>query len=118
MKTAGKNVDITCLAPEMQPVRKVSDEIFMALLGREAVLTATNNGDHSAGSWHYTNPCYATDWRTWVDDHGTQCGDEVRQQIATAFRIKLAAYSAYYDVIVHDTHIHIEYDYFKAGLIK
>jgi len=35
-----------------------------------------------------------------------------------ATEIVLAGASAYYDVIEHSTHIHVEYDYFKAGKIK
>jgi len=116
MKIKDNSVDLTALAPEMQPVRKHADEIFESFLGREAIITATTDGKHSPGSWHYCG--YAMDFRTWVDDEGTQCDDTVRHQIATAFRIKLANYSAYYDVIEHSTHIHVEYDYFKAGKIK
>ena len=99
----------------MQPVLKNAENIWEQYIGVQLTITSGRDGIHSAGSMHYYG--YAVDLRTW-DTEGEQIGDDLRHRIAKALRIVLAEFSAYYDVIEHSTHIHVEYDYVKAGLIK
>lgn len=107
------SVNIHGLKVEMQPVLKESRAIWAAH-GIDHVVTSARDGFHSPGSYHYYG--YAVDLRTW-DGRQQQLGDFVRRDIAAKLRAALAKYSAHYDVVVHSTHIHVEYDYFKAKSI-
>lgn len=83
----------------MRQVLIASDRIW-AEHGQELVITSGRDGIHSAGSLHYYG--YAVDLRTrYFKDQ-----DEV-EQVYKQLRLAL---SSDYDVILHDTHIHVEYD--------
>jgi hypothetical protein len=69
--------------------------------GQELVVTAGLDGAHSAGSLHYYG--LALDLRTRYFDNDTQT------EVAIELRKKLAGYF-YFDVILHESHIHVEYD--------
>ena len=110
-----KSVNIWGLKPEMQPVLKTAAEVWKNFIGVDLVVTSANDGIHSPGSYHYFG--YAVDLRTW-DSESKQIDSDLRREIVKTLRIVLAEYSAYYDVVSHETHIHVEYDYVKAGKIK
>lgn len=115
MKVKDDSVNIWGLQPEMQPVLRHASLAWKDFVGEELVVTSARDGRHSSGSMHYYG--YAVDLRTW-DSEGKQIDSEIREALAKHLRIMLANYSAYYDVIAHTTHIHVEYDYVKAQLIR
>ena len=116
MKVKDDSVNIWGLQPEMQPVLKWAEYVWEHFTDYELVVTDARSGMHSAGSLHYSG--YAVDLRTWRDSSGEQLDDIIKNKMAQSLRQHLAEYSAYYEVIIHSTHIHVEYDYIKAGLIK
>ncbi len=67
--------------------------------GKKLVVTAGLEGNHSAGSLHYYG--YAVDLRTWY------FSKVVKAKVARELQ---EALGSDYDVIVHKTHIHVEYD--------
>lgn len=115
MKIKDDSVNLWGLQPEMQPVLKWAEGIWESFIHGDLVITSARDGIHSAGSLHYYG--YAVDLRTW-DSEGEQISMEIKQEMAKILRLHLAEYSSNYDVIIHSTHIHVEYDYIKAGLIK
>lgn len=114
MKLKDKSVNIWDLQPQMQPVLKEADKLWQDVLQVELTITSARDGIHSAGSLHYYG--YAVDLRTW-DTYGNQLSDEFRKDLADQLAGKLSHYSVYYDIVVHSTHIHVEYDCFKAGAV-
>lgn len=71
--------------------------------GEELVITAGLDGEHSAGSLHYYG--FAIDCRT------RYFSDEEVNAVARLLHIALDQEG--YDIVVHKTHIHIEYDVTK-----
>jgi len=109
------NINIWGLQKEMQPVLKHAHTIWTSILGiPDLVITSARDGFHSPGSFHYYG--YAVDLRTW-DANSNQVSAQLRNKLADELRHVLSAYSPFYDVIVHKTHIHVEFDFIKAGLI-
>lgn len=66
---------------------------------KELVVTCGMDGEHSAGSLHYYG--YAIDLRT------NYFSEYEKQEVAAQLK---SALPEGFDVIVHSTHIHIEYD--------
>ena len=97
MKIKDKSVNIWGLQVEMQPVLKAADTIWKQF-GQELTITSARDGMHSAGSLHYYG--FAVDLRIWGLEG-------VVQTLATNLRSILGSD---YDVIVHSSHIHVEYD--------
>jgi hypothetical protein len=97
MKTK-KNVILAGLKIEMRPVLKKAEKIWKDN-GEELVITAGLDGLHSAGSLHYYG--YALDFRTRYFDASVIPG------VAALLKKELGVE---YDVIIHKTHIHVEYD--------
>lgn len=97
MQLKNESVNIWGLQVEMQPVLKIADSIW-ASYGKELVITSGRDSIHSAGSLHYYG--YAVDLRT------NYFTEDVKQQVASALKSRLPNS---YQVIVHDTHIHVEY---------
>ena len=96
MKTKDETVNIWDLQVEMQPVLKNSNAIWKSY-GEELVITSGRDGIHSAGSLHYYG--YAVDLRIWrLEGKVDEIADILR-----------AALGDDYDVIIHKTHIHVEY---------
>ena len=82
------------------PMRKVlivADELWKGA-GEELVVTEGTGGTHSAGSLHCFG--YAVDLRSRYFDAATI------RDVVSALRLRLGAD---YDVVVHKTHIHVEY---------
>lgn len=98
MKLKDSSVNIWGLEREMQPVLKNADRIWTDN-GKELVITSARDGIHSAGSLHYYG--YAVDLRTHY------FSENAKRQIAKDLGDHLGSD---YDVILHSTHIHVEYD--------
>ena len=92
------DVVIAGLRIEMRPVLLEAEKIWRDN-GDELVVTAGLDGVHSAGSLHYYG--YAVDLRIRNFDKNSIPG--------IAAKLKSALSSAY-DVILHKTHIHVEYN--------
>jgi hypothetical protein len=83
---------------EMRKALKEADKLWKSY-AKELVITCGVDGEHSAGSLHYYG--YALDFRIRY----------FPQNIHTEIVYKLKkALGADYDVILHKTHIHVEYD--------
>ena len=88
---------------EMRPVLIEADAIWREL-GQELVITSGTDGEHSAGSLHYYG--YAVDLRI---RYFTQ------EEKYKAFSELVSALEFDgYDIYLHDTHIHVEYDAIKG----
>jgi len=87
---------------KMRPVLIAADAIWKGL-GQELVITAGLDGEHSAGSLHYYGR--ALDFRT-------HYFTDVEKAKALSFLVMHLdeVDGQPYDVILHDTHIHVEYD--------
>ncbi len=84
---------------EIRPVLIAANQIWKEH-GQKLVITAALDGTHSAGSLHYYG--YAVDLRTRYFS-----GLRESKLVAQELRDKL---SNDYDVVVHSSHIHVEYD--------
>lgn len=98
MKIKDDSVNIWGLEVCMQPVLKHADKIWRKY-GQELVVTSARDGIHSAGSLHYYGR--AVDLRTRYFSEGTL--NEVVEELRSVL-------GEDYDVIVHSTHAHIEFD--------
>jgi hypothetical protein len=93
------------LNPVMRQALIKSEEIWI-YLGREEGVTITSglDGCHSAGSYHYYGLAIDLRIKYFNED-----------QKADAFRLLVQSLSrSGFDVVMHSTHIHIEYDLFKS----
>ena len=98
MKVKDDSVNIWGLQKEMQPVLKWADVLWKEY-DEELVITSARDGIHSAGSLHYYG--LAVDMRTrYFEPYEIE-------EIATELRNTLGPD---YDIIVHKTHLHAEYD--------
>jgi len=79
----------------------IAEELYKKY-GQELVITCGLDGAHSAGSLHYYG--YALDFRTYYFTSG-----EITEIVSNLFG-RLRAVSRYYDVVKHQTHIHVEFD--------
>jgi len=107
MEVKDSTVNIWGLRIQMQPVLKWADKIWPDH-GHELVVTSGRDGMHSAGSLHYYG--YAVDLRA-SEGWGYTPNEII--QIADGLRNALGEG---YQVIVHSTHIHVEYDRAKQWL--
>lgn len=82
----------------MRPALKTADAIWREF-GQELVITCGLDGTHSAGSFHYYG--LAIDCRTnyFAQGEAEKVAEKLRNRLGVCF-----------DVILHDTHIHIEND--------
>lgn len=97
-------VNIWGLQVEMQPVLWHAEAIWESR-GYELVITSARDGIHSAGSLHYYG--YAVDIR--ASENWNYGISDIMEMAA---ELKKALGDGY-DVIVHETHIHVEYDKVK-----
>jgi len=97
-----KGVSLQGLRLVMRPVLIEADLIWQKL-GQELVITSCTEGEHSAHSLHYYG--YALDFRT---RYFTQ--DEKWEAYCNL--VQALEYEGY-DIFMHDTHIHVEYDAIK-----
>lgn len=106
MEIKDSSVNIWGLQVEMQPVLRWANRIWKDE-GHSLVITSARDGIHSAGSLHYYG--YAVDMRAseaWGYNAFTieTLADNLRQVLGED-----------YQVIVHDTHIHCEYEKAKPN---
>lgn len=106
MKVKDSSVNIWGLQVEMQPVLKWAEQIWKDH-GYDLVVTSARDSIHSAGSLHYYG--YAVDVRASVD-WGYDAFEI--QTMANALR---GALGEGYQVVIHSSHIHIEYDKAKPN---
>jgi len=85
----------------MRPVLIAAEAIWKKH-GQELVVTSGTDGTHSAGSLHYYG--LALDFRT------RYFSSETKTKVASDLRIHLSQFIANYQVVEHDTHIHVERD--------
>ena len=97
-----EGVTLAGLKIEMRPVLICADKIWKEN-GQELVITEALGGVHSPGSLHPYG--YALDKRTRYFKKEGQV-----EKVAQKLRDHLGSK---YDVIVHSTHIHVEYDAVK-----
>ena len=92
-----KGVTIIGLHPVMRRVLRMAERVWRENGREEGVtITAGLDGIHSAGSWHYYG--LAVDFRT------RYFTEEVEQKVYDALRASLPGY----DVVKHESHIHVE----------
>jgi hypothetical protein len=91
-------VIINGLSINMRPALIQADKIWREA-GQELIITAGLDGVHSARSLHYYG--LALDFRTRYFDTAT------RSQVLKELTIALGSD---FDVILHSTHLHVEYD--------
>lgn len=111
LKIKDGSVNIWGLQPQMQPVLKYAEEIWTGL-GYPFVVTSARDGLHSPGSAHYYG--YAVDLRTW-DANGQQLDHPKKAAIASKLRTRLRVINGHYDLVIHETHIHVEFDWWRAS---
>ncbi len=99
-------VDLTDVHPACVTAWPTIMQVFRRH-GYTATITSGRDGKHKKGSFHYTRPMKAQDWRTWADTRGTQMSLEEKHRLADDLREDLGDD---FDVVVESTHIHIEYD--------
>ncbi len=98
MRVKDTTVNIWGLQKEMRPALRYADKIW-ADYGQELVITSARDSMHSAGSLHYYG--LAVDLRIRyfpVNQHR-----DIKKELELALGSK-------YDVVLHSSHIHIEYD--------
>ncbi len=112
MKRKNSTISITSLVPEMRKVLVFVDSVWKQY-GQEAIITAGteafdgNDLIHSCGSLHPFGR--ALDFRTRYFKKSDS--NEIDMFIVNKIAIKLREQLGNdYDVIVHKSHIHIEYD--------
>ena len=93
---AGANIQ--GLDIKMRSVLIAADKIWKSL-GRELVITAGLDGEHSAGSLHYYG--LAVDMRTryFSESEKQTAAKRLREVLGCGF-----------DIVLHSTHIHVEYN--------
>jgi hypothetical protein len=90
------------LHPIMRKVLQEADAIWKRY-GQELVVTSGLEGEHSAGSLHYYGRALDFRSRYFKDE------DE-RREVCNALAHALFLDNNCYNVVYHDTHIHVEYD--------
>ena len=96
-----EGVDLGGLSPHIDVVLLEADSIWEEF-GQEMVITAGLDGVHSVGSLHYLG--LAVDLRT------RYFTNEEKEVIAYKLQDALKKFNIHYQVVVHRTHIHVEYD--------
>lgn len=107
--TTKEGVDLQELQPIMRDqLHRVVAPAFEMLFGRQVVVTSTmTDGKHGYKSLHYLG--FACDIRIWVydDGHYDFLTEDQLYEVAIYLRKELLPG---FDVVIEDTHLHIEYD--------
>ncbi len=107
-----EGANIQGLDIRMRPVLIAADRIWEEH-GQRLVVTSGLDGAHSAGSLHYYGR--AVDFR--IRDFDAQTVSLVFVALKKELDALGNKYISYYDVVLHKTHIHVEYDPKKGGKI-
>lgn len=89
-------------SPEITHAMKVADNLSLSVCGKEITITAILDGTHKKGSKHYE--AHAFDIRTTHKRYYTT------EQITDLSDLLKIALDNNYDIVIHNTHIHIEFD--------
>lgn len=92
-----KGVSVAGMRPEMFLAILIAHAIYLSL-GYTLTLTAVTDGKHSSGSLHYVGLA--------IDIRIRNVPAELLSGIITKLK---AALGSEYDIILHSTHIHIEF---------
>jgi hypothetical protein len=87
--------------PETNHAMQVADALSISIAGKEAVCTAIFDGGHKIGSKHYEGDAF--DLRTWKSLYNSNQLTNLIENLHRNLGVN-------YDVIQHQTHLHIEYD--------
>jgi hypothetical protein len=88
-------------SPEIESAILAANALSKAIAGKEIVVTALLDGKHMKGSKHYSGNAF---------DMRTQQGMYSSEQINTLYENLKDNLGKDYDVVLHPTHIHVEYD--------
>lgn len=91
------NVIPNGLKPEALLGMMICNEVYKSF-GRTLTITSICDGKHSTQSLHYTGYAFDCRTRTLTEDEKLEIADEIRSRLVRD-----------YDVILEDTHIHVEY---------
>lgn len=92
-----EKASIAGLKPEMRIALREADSIYKSH-DKELVITCGLNGEHSAGSLHYSG--YAIDIRTHYF---------TTEELENVYESLVRRLGLFYDVVLESTHIHIEW---------
>jgi len=101
------SVNIWGLKVQMQPVLKNAEKIWESR-GKGLVITSARDGIHSAGSLHYYG--YAVDLRA------SEAWGYTPTEITVLVEELHSELGSDYQIIRHDSHIHVEYEKAKEWL--
>ena len=101
MISVSEKAGVENLRPEIAFAVRVVDEVLTGRGIKVAVLTFGENGVHSRGSLHPKNRAVDIDWPPWKQT--PHLGPGIRLEVK-------AKLGRDYDVVLEDTHLHIEYD--------
>lgn len=87
------------MAPELQSIINVVDNICRAVGGVEGTITAVFDGKHKSGSKHYIGDAFDLRIRHLNQLQKLELFELIKNKLGKKF-----------DVVLHSTHIHIEYD--------
>jgi len=99
-----KGASLNGLQISMRPALIVCDSVLRGL-GKELVITSGTDGEHSAGSLHYYGLAF---------DIRIRHLDDIEKKTLYR-RLQMQLSSLGFQVIIHHTHIHIEFDEVKNG---
>jgi hypothetical protein len=90
--------------PEMLIAMFIANEVYNELMGQGVTIYSVTDGVHKS----YVHPHgYAIDLRTRHDTGTEQWAKSTKEALAEEMRRRL---TKEYDVVVEDTHIHLEFD--------
>jgi len=91
---------------KMRPVLIAAEKIW-SNYGQELVVTCGLNGEHSAGSYHYYGLALDFRHRYFTDIQKDMVAEELMDKLR---RVENCQVFHDYDVVIENTHIHVEYD--------
>ena len=99
-----RGVSILGLRTEILFGATIADGVYRDTMGQGVTITSGVEGNHSYSSLHYI--ACAIDIRTRFDDRSEQWSSSVKKHLVQELKSRLGAD---FDVVMHSTHIHIEY---------
>lgn len=106
-----KGISLQGVQPSVAVAMAVVAAVYMRELGIELVITRCCEYDEKQSPDSIHGKGLAFDTRTWLHPtKGGQFSEEVKRDLAQAIRNELGPQ---WDVVVYDTHLHIEHDSMK-----
>jgi hypothetical protein len=103
-----KGANIQGIDIRIRPILVAAERLWKEF-GQQLVITCGTEGTHSARSLHYYG--LALDLRI---NYFTL---EQQTDIANLLRVRLQEIDKHFDVVLHSTHIHVEFDLFKIIIL-